>query len=169
MKRIIEGYKSYEITDSGVVISHKQKSPKILKLSTDKNGYQIVGIFGENGKQKHKKVHRLVYEAFIGNIEFGMHVNHIDECKSNNHLSNLNLLSLKDNNNYGSRNQRISKSLTNGKRSIRIKATNLLTGETLIFPSLSEVARSGIASASSVSNIINGRYETVNNYAIERI
>ena len=52
-------------------------------------------------RTKGYRVHRLVYEAFIGPIPDGMQVNHIDEDKSNNRLDNLNLMTPKENCNYG--------------------------------------------------------------------
>ena len=46
-------------------------------------------------------VHRLVYATFVGEIPDGLQVNHIDECKENNVLSNLNLMTAKENTNWG--------------------------------------------------------------------
>lgn len=42
-------------------------------------------------------VHRVVYEAFIGEIPEGLIIDHIDENKSNNHLTNLQVLSHSEN------------------------------------------------------------------------
>ena len=54
----------------------------------------------------------MVYETFIGIIPKGYTVNHIDENKQNNCVLNLNLMSRGENDNWGSRNERISKSLS---------------------------------------------------------
>ena len=51
-------------------------------------GYDIL-----NNNHKKYYIHRLVYEAFIGEIPKGYEVHHRDENKSNNNLSNLYLLS----------------------------------------------------------------------------
>jgi hypothetical protein len=60
----------------------------------DKSGYQ-------NIKLKYLKsfisIHRLVYMHFIGDIPDGYIIDHIDENKSNNHVSNLQLLTTKEN------------------------------------------------------------------------
>lgn len=54
-----------------------------------------------NGKAKHEKIHRLVALAFIDNPNNYPHVNHKDEDKNNNSVSNLEWCDIKYNNNYG--------------------------------------------------------------------
>ena len=46
-------------------------------------------------------VHRLVWESFNGKIPDGLQVNHIDEIKDDNRLVNLNLMTAKENINWG--------------------------------------------------------------------
>jgi len=58
------------------------------------------------GKQKNHYVHRLVMETFIGECPDGCEVNHIDENKANNNISNLEYVTHKTNINYGSNIQR---------------------------------------------------------------
>ncbi len=62
--------------------------PKILKAWDNGNGYMVVTI-SVNKKRKNKYVHRLVAEAFIPNPENKPQVNHIDNNRSNNIISNL--------------------------------------------------------------------------------
>lgn len=59
-----------------------------------------------------KRVHRLVAEAFIANPHNYLYVNHIDEDKSNNSVDNLEWCSAEYNNSYGSRLERVAKSLS---------------------------------------------------------
>lgn len=59
------------------------------------------------------KIHRLVAKAFIPNPNNKSEVNHKDEDKTNNCLTNLEWITRKDNLNYGSRNERSSRSLIN--------------------------------------------------------
>ena len=67
------------------LIHHKEN---ILKPQFNKGGYLIVGLF-INGRRYSKKIHRLVAEAFIPNTENKYAVNHINGCKSDNNVSNL--------------------------------------------------------------------------------
>lgn len=111
----IIGYEGrYKVSNLGNVLSldfkHKKKS-KLLKKGKFESGYLRVCLY-KNGKRKLLRVHRLVYEAFVGDIPDGMTINHKDENKENNCLENLELLTVKDNVNYGTRNKRMAKSLS---------------------------------------------------------
>lgn len=103
----------YQVSNLGDIKSFNYRGHgeiKILKQSTDKKGYKYVRLF-KNGEGKTYKVHRLVAMLFIPNPNNLPIVNHIDECKSNNMVSNLEWCTLVYNNAYGTRNKRISKSL----------------------------------------------------------
>ena len=63
-------------------------------------GYLRVSLC-KNGCIKQFFIHRLVWEAFNGKIPEGMQVNHINEIKIDNRLSNLNLMTAKMNTNWG--------------------------------------------------------------------
>lgn len=81
---------------------------KILKQYILKKGnYLRIGL-RKNGKRKFYLVHRLVAEAFIPNPNNLPQVNHKDENTSNNCISNLEYCDVLYNNNYATRNKRIS-------------------------------------------------------------
>lgn len=86
---------------------------KIISQANHRQGYKIV-CFHRNGKQKTYKVHRLVAEAFIPNHKKYKCINHKDENKSNNVVSNLEWCNHSYNNNYGTRNEKVRK--VNGKQ-----------------------------------------------------
>lgn len=50
-----------------------------------------------NGKQKHIKVHKMVYECWVGEIPNGLQINHYNDDKNNNHYTNLYCGTQKDN------------------------------------------------------------------------
>lgn len=99
----------YEVSNYGRVRSlnynHTGKI-KILKLDKKKNGY-LCAHLSKNGRTKNFLVHRLVWEAFNGKIPEDMQVNHINEIKTDNSLWNLNLMSCKENINWGTGIQRM--------------------------------------------------------------
>ena len=82
---------------------------KELKKQSKRHGYLGVALL-KNNKHYHKLIHRLVAQAFIPNPDNKPQVNHIDENKANNHVSNLEWTTAKENCNYGARNERVSKS-----------------------------------------------------------
>ena len=85
--RQVKGFEGhYSVSDDGKVYSHKRNIIMKLKLNT----YGYLTIHLKNGDiNKHPSVHRLVAEAFIPNPENKPTVNHIDGNKQNNHVSNL--------------------------------------------------------------------------------
>lgn len=112
--RDVKGYEGlYQVSNLGRVKSlenNKTKKEKILKPKKMENGYLRV-VLHKNREKKYFQVHRLVYETFVGEIPDGMQCNHINEIKSDNRLENLNLMTPKENANWGTRNERISEKL----------------------------------------------------------
>ena len=76
----------YDIDENGVVTN--LKTGRILKPSSDTNGYHQVNLY-RDGKPKMHAVHRLVAEKYLSNFCMTLQVDHIDQCKTNNAASNL--------------------------------------------------------------------------------
>ena len=81
---------------------------KILQPLIDSKGYYYIGLC-KNNKRINYKIHRLVAEAFLPNPNNLPEVNHKDECKTNNVVSNLEWCDRKYNQNYGTRTEKCSK------------------------------------------------------------
>lgn len=81
-----------------------------LKKPRLKNGYQFVRLSKEE-KHTEISVHRLVLQTFKPNPnpELYTQINHIDENKENNRLDNLEWCTAEENNNYGTRKERATK------------------------------------------------------------
>ena len=121
MRKNIEGYKYYYITDTGEVYSKDRqvtmqnpntKQPMIflkkgrkLAKKINNSGYYEVCLF-ENNIKKYCLVHRLVAKTFIPNPNNLPQVNHIDENKLNNSIDNLEWCTNIYNHSYGTGNIR---------------------------------------------------------------
>lgn len=92
--RSVEGFEDYLITRDGKVWSIRNN--KFCSFWDNHTGYDLVTLYNASGK-KNKRVHRLVAEAYIPNPEGLETVDHIDEDKHNNDVSNLRWLSRADN------------------------------------------------------------------------
>lgn len=95
----------YLVSDIGQVWSLRRS--KLLKPKIDRYGYKVVGL-SLNGRLYHRTVHRLVAQAFIPNPDNLPTVNHINEDKMDNRVSNLEWVSIADNDNHGTRNERMA-------------------------------------------------------------
>lgn len=121
------------------------------------DGYYRITLYGDNGKKTTGQLHRFIYEAVYGPIPSGMEVNHIDEDKSNNSIFNLNLMTHKQNSNWGTRNERMGKA--------RSKPVGAYIGEELkfTFPSIAEANRNGFNSG-HISLCCRGEQKTHKGY-----
>ena len=100
------------IVNAGIKNNNKVvKKGKILNPVKDKDGYLKVSL-SKNNIRKNYFVHRLVGKVFISNNKNLKQINHKDENKENNCVSNLEWCDNKYNQNYGTRKMRIAKSLS---------------------------------------------------------
>ena len=99
--RDVAGYDGmYQVSDLGRVRSRKSGEWRVMSARKRRDGYLSVDLY-RNGKQKSVYVHRLVAQAFIENDdESKTDINHINECKSDNRLWNLEWCSAQYNNTY---------------------------------------------------------------------
>jgi hypothetical protein len=86
--KTVESSPNYKVSNSGSI--KNIKTGRILKVSTNNSGYNLVCLSTENKKQT-GYIHRLVAEAFIDtNLDTRTSVvNHIDGDKNNNNIENL--------------------------------------------------------------------------------
>ena len=109
--RPVVGYEGkYEVSNLGNVDAinfHRQGIRMALKKVKLNNGYIRVTLY-KNGKPKHHAVHRLVASAFIPNPNNYPCINHKDEDKANNAVSNLEWCTVSYNTNYGTSPRRVS-------------------------------------------------------------
>ena len=133
--RYISPYPRYAISTDGVVIDTftNQLVPKYV----NDDGYEVVYIYSpdKNGN-KTIRMHRLLAFAWIPNNDFINKpiINHIDGCRSNNSLENLEWCNTTHNAVHA-----LETGLT--KTQIKMKTRDIITGEVVIYNSISDMAR----------------------------
>lgn len=89
----------FSITTAGVV--RKDKTKRLLKPFIDKDGYHRVSLYRE-GKTKKYYVHRLVALTFLSqDYKKGLQVNHKNSIRDDNHFTNLEWVTPKENTAHG--------------------------------------------------------------------
>jgi hypothetical protein len=102
----VKGYEGiYQVSDLGRVRSldrigsdGNRYKGQILKPAPDKKGYLTVNL-SSNNKRKTRTIHQLVAESFLSHKPCGykLVVDHIDNNKVNNNLSNLQVITQREN------------------------------------------------------------------------
>ena len=166
----IKGYENkYEVSNLGRIKSLKRiikadfhfgntrtYKERILKVGNVR-GYQQVNLL--DGNSKHKYVHRLVAETFIPNPKGLSEVNHKDENKSNNCVSNLEWMSKIDNLHYGTRQER-----SVSKRSIPVFQYDLQGNLINTYKSAREASRQTGITQGSISHCVKGERKIAGGY-----
>lgn len=149
--KILKRNKNYGVDEDGNVYSIKKNK----KLTPKKNhdGYLRIQLW-KNGKCEFVSIHRLVAEEYVANPNNYPIVNHLDGDKQNNHYTNLEWCTQKDN---------IIHSWKNGfstprrnekdKRSKRIDQLTLEGEYITTFPSTMEIERQLGIPHSHISNV----------------
>lgn len=95
----ISGFEGlYEVSNFGSIRRIDCDPYRYLKFGYAGRGYSQVHLYGLLGKKRDAYVHRLVAEAFLENPRNCEQVNHIDGNKKNNHVSNLEWCTNRENN-----------------------------------------------------------------------
>lgn len=81
-------FTQYEISNTGLIRHDDTKLPK--SVYTSNTGYIYTLNWDKNAKRNRNcKLHRLVGQTFIENVDNKPEIDHIDGNKTNNHVSNL--------------------------------------------------------------------------------
>lgn len=164
-----EGY--YQISSMGNVrsldryrkASHNSQSlikGHILSLHLSRNGY-VVADLHKNKKHTRKEVHRLVAEAFINNPDNLPEINHKDEDKTNNQISNLEWCTRSYNKRY--KDLHIRKGITRGRQVVQKTLDGEIVG---YWNSCGQIRR---LLGLQVSRCLSGLYKTAYGYKWEYV
>ena len=143
----------YLIYSDGRIYS--KKTDKFLTPRINRFGYYMVTM-RINGKLHTPTVHRIVAETFLENDDNLPQVNHIDENKLNNDVSNLEFCTAKYNSNYGTRLKRVS----NTRRAKHCKGKpvrqlDLYNNIVHLYPSTKEAGRALGIDPSNIAKVCN--------------
>lgn len=165
----IDGYVGkYQISNLGRVKSLPKRKgrgigydigERVLRPSINGRGYEQV-VLCKDGKTKTFAIHKLVARHFIENPGNLKQVNHKDENKQNNAVSNLEWCTQQYNNTYGTRIQR-----TKDKQCHRLlvyKGNEFLG----LFVGREAVATILDVSVKTVSDLLNGKHRSRKGYTI---
>lgn len=128
-------YPGYQVSESGQVRSNKKGAVKLLKPQLTPKGYLRITLNKRGHKSRHKKIHRLVAYAFLGDppSDKQNHINHKDGDKLNNHYSNLEWVTAKTNLEHAMDSNLIT-------RNIRVRVYDTVSGSMEIIPSIGSAA-----------------------------
>lgn len=95
----VKGYKGkYQVTKDGRIWSNHRN--RFLTVQMNYLGYPVISLVGlgkNKRKQKTHCIHRLVAEAYLPKVKDKPQINHKDGNKTNNHVSNLEWCTQKEN------------------------------------------------------------------------
>lgn len=117
----IPGYEGYQVSNYGRVKNNK--TGKILKPYLTR-GYLRVSLYNDSGR-KCKLVHRLVAEAFLPNPDNKSDVNHINGCKTDANVCNLEWITASENMSHAHQNGLRPKINTQGEKNGFSKLTEI--------------------------------------------
>ena len=146
----IDGFEDYLISNQGTVYSLKSK--KVMSPHKMKTGYLRI-TFSKGNKKYSFYIHRLVASAFIPNPNNLPQVNHRDENKANNSVSNLEWCDSSYNVNYGTAKLRTAATLVAQDYGNKI----LCHENGIVYPSFKKAAKELEISQSEISRMISGK------------
>ena len=157
----INGYDNYSVSNKGRV--RNDKTGNILTNVLRQPGYYQITLY--NPKRTLHYVHRLVADAFIPNPNNYPCVNHIDECKTNNDISNLEWCNFQHNITHGTRIDRARKKQQHsmlGKKNNTIKV--IVDG--VVYDSIKEAATQCECCVKTLSHYLHNGCTEINRHSI---
>lgn len=169
----IDGFPNYSVSTEGFIRDDKRNIIKKPRITND--GYEYTDLY-KDGKRYRHRIHRVVAKAFIPNPDNKEDVNHIDGCKCNNCLKNLEWATRSENMLHAYRTGLAHKSPKSGMQKgmknpnggkPRTKVRIVETGEE--FKSVKDCARAINGNDRHIHDCFSGKQHTHRGYHFERI
>ena len=152
----VDGFENYEVSNLGKV--RNIKSGIMLKPWITKDGYLRHCLYKHN-KRKNLLLHRIIATAFIDNPGKKPQVNHIDENKLNNDLSNLEWCSVRENIIHGTRTKRVAEKLS--QKVIQLDLNDNILN---VFKSMIQAERETGIPNGNINRCCNGKIKSAGGY-----
>lgn len=140
--------------------SYKMVKGRIRKLTKHNSGYKMIGVC-INGKNKNYLVHRIVALSFLPEVEGKNQINHIDENKENNRVSNLEWCNAHENLTHNDRHLRVAetrKANCTYDQADKLKSVKAIKGnDQIVFDSVKETGEYFGVNPNIISAVLNGR------------
>lgn len=153
-----KGFPDYEVSNEGDV--RNKKTGRILKPQLGSHGYEAMSL--RKDKQAYTvRVHRVVADSFYDGNHEELDVNHADGNKRNNHISNLEFCTRKENIRHA-----FDTGLKHGPRRNRIRVVE--TGE--VYDSIRNCQKATGFDHSAISKCLTGKQNSYRGkYHFEKI
>ena len=178
----IENYPNYQISNLGRVKSKERytkqrngmnlRKEKLLTPQKDHKGYLYVRLYNENG-WKYFKIHRLVADAFIPNVNNKPTIDHINRKKDDNNVHNLRWADYIEQQNNKDKTKSIENMRIIGKkpyknRAKKVKQYDLENNFIKEWISSREASHALKISETAISNCVNGISKKAGRYIWKR-
>lgn len=157
----------YEANNKGEVRSlnwRGSSSPRIMCPQNNGHNYLFVGL--RNGDKKQQfYVHRIVWESFNGKIPENYEINHKDCNSLNNSLENVEIVTRKENLNWGEHSARQKESQKNNKKTSKpVKQLDLDGNLVKVYKSQMDAHRQTGIPSSNICLCVNGKLKTAGGF-----
>ena len=155
--RVIGCNPNYVVSNLGEVMrvtkGQRTYPGKILKPKIQTKGYLEV-LLSNKGKQKGHRIHTLVLEAFVSKRPSGHSANHIDGNKANNNHSNLEWVTVSQNNLHALRTGLRSNGIGETSHNAKLKDDEVWL--------IKKLLHSGVVSQRFIAKIFKVHFATIN-------
>lgn len=160
IKQIID-FPNYYISDNGFVFkkindNHKERTQwKLIKHYKDINSYNCIRLYNDS-KFRRYKVHRLVAEYFVDNLNNKPYINHKNGIKDDNIFTNLEWTTISENTKHAYDNglAKNDKGFEDSQ-SIPVKVTFIEQNLTKIYGSIGECSKDINVCKTTISRVMN--------------